>query len=143
MKTVYNYHAMIILHILYLCYIKIQMSMATRASLAVCYCGNHTREITCGSDGVYSLNYSCQNSCGKPLVCGNHSCEQLCHDGPCNPCKTAPEMVTTCNCGKVSLVLLKDNPPRTSCTDSIPSCGQVCGKVIDCGEKRIRFCLNF
>lgn len=106
---------------------------------AECYCGRNSREIVCGSDGVYSQNYSCQNVCGKPLACGNHTCAELCHHGDCKPCKTAPEVVTVCNCGKKALSQLENVVKRTACTDSIPSCGQVCGRVLNCGAK----CKNY
>jgi transcriptional repressor NF-X1 len=41
---------------------------------------------------------SCGQTCGKRLSCGNHSCDAVCHDGPCAPC---PVKVTSrCYCGK-------------------------------------------
>ena len=45
---------------------------------------NHIR---CSQEKV-----SCGKPCGRPLGCGFHPCEQLCHAGACAPC--------TANCGK-------------------------------------------
>ena len=103
--------------------------------LPECYCGEESREIVCGSDGVYSPNYSCKKVCGKDLTCGNHKCTQLCHSGPCPPCDTSPEVVKSCSCGKMPLYKLENVVPRTSCMDPLPLCDQICGKVLSCGTK--------
>lgn len=43
---------------------------------------------------------SVHNPAGKPLACGRHMCEKVCHAGPCGGCPF--EGVRTCPCGKVS-----------------------------------------
>ncbi|XP_067934473.1 transcriptional repressor NF-X1-like isoform X2 [Watersipora subatra] len=101
----------------------------------VCHCGTSQRQITCGSEGPYSEVYSCGKDCDRLLSCGKHNCTQPCHSGSCLPCKTSPEVVLNCNCGKVPLAALKDCEPRTSCTDSIPSCENICGKELNCGSQ--------
>ena len=98
-----------------------------------CHCGETSREIICGSAESRLDGYSCQKTCDKPLDCGNHTCPKPCHSGSCPPCATAPEVILTCNCGKTKLSEL--GVVRTSCLDEIPSCGHVCNRVLDCGEK--------
>ena len=43
-------------------------------------------------------NFSCGRKCEKKLGCGNHLCQDDCHDGPCRPC-TVTDLVK-CYCGK-------------------------------------------
>ena len=99
----------------------------------MCHCGSDQREVICGSEATRTLNYSCTKVCDKPLACGNHNCPLQCHSGDCPPCKTSPEVVKTCSCGKVSLDNMNGVLPRVSCMDAIPSCGQICGKSLSCG----------
>lgn len=61
-----------------------------------CYCGRESRSVPCGS--VKSSTYSCGQICGKPLDCGFHHCEKLCHEGECGPCPYKPPR--SCFCGK-------------------------------------------
>lgn len=44
-------------------------------------------------------------------------------------CKFAPERVKSCYCGKTTAESLS----RTSCTDPMPECDNVCGKLLQCG----------
>ena len=86
--------------------------------------------------------------CGKLLACGNHTCTKICHnnnennensllnligksreDNNCETCSLTPNIVKTCPCGKKNL----EENSRKSCLDSIPSCGQVCEKILSCG----------
>lgn len=41
--------------------------------------------------------------CGKALPCGNHTCEQVCHAGPCGDCPRSGKR--SCPCGKSSKFL--------------------------------------
>lgn len=90
-----------------------------------CRCGKASKKLPCGSG-----EYSCDAPCGKTQRCGVHSCTTTCHGGTCPPCDADPEIVFSCPCGK------KDLPPasRKACTDAIPTCGSVCGKVLLCGN---------
>ena len=95
-------------------------------------------------------SYSCQKSCGKLLACGYHACEQPCHAGPCGQCQLSPSLVTRCPCGKTPLEFLtvggkgeqgrgRENERyggRLSCVDPVPVCGQICEKILPCGQHR-------
>ena len=49
-----------------------------------CACGKTmVSNIRCSQEKV-----SCGKPCGRPLGCGFHPCEQLCHAGACAPCTT-------------------------------------------------------
>lgn len=50
----------------------------------LCACGKTmVGNIRCSSEKV-----SCGKPCGRPLGCGFHRCEQLCHGGACSGCTT-------------------------------------------------------
>ncbi|KAL3009726.1 hypothetical protein AAZX31_07G099700 [Glycine max] len=103
----------------------------------VCFCG---KRIDPPSD-LYLTPHSCGEPCGKPLQRevlvpgGNrddlcpHACVLQCHPGPCPPCKAfAPPRL--CPCGKKNIT--------TRCSDrqSVLTCGQCCGKLLECGRHR-------
>lgn len=67
------------------------------------------------------------------LECGHHECDMVCHAGDCKTCETLPEVVTSCPCGATPLTDLSTEI-RTSCTDPIPTCGQICNKPLGCGS---------
>ncbi|EME27889.1 transcriptional repressor NF-X1 [Galdieria sulphuraria] len=101
-----------------------------------CYCKSENSIFPC-----YLLNmdckgggFSCGRKCSQVLDCGNHHCEQICHPGPCESCKYLPCNWKTCACGKVSLEHLGNlvSAERHSCLDALPSCGQNCGKTLNC-----------
>ncbi|EFJ44757.1 hypothetical protein VOLCADRAFT_82592 [Volvox carteri f. nagariensis] len=87
-----------------------------------CRCGAEVRQLQCGD-----RNYQCARVCGKPLACGNHKCEKVCHTGACGSCPFSG--VRTCPCGKQTY-------EGMSCTDKVPSCGETCGKLLPCGIHR-------
>ncbi|CAN6877972.1 unnamed protein product, partial [Brassica oleracea] len=102
---------------------------------ATCFCKKKVETVICGDmnvkgelkveDGVYSCNLNC----GKPLGCGNHFCSEVCHPGPCGDCDLLPSRVKTCYCGKTRL----EEQTRQSCLDPIPSCSNLCSKLLPCG----------
>ncbi|KAL0425233.1 UNVERIFIED_CONTAM: NF-X1-type zinc finger protein NFXL1 [Sesamum radiatum] len=104
---------------------------------ASCFCKKKVEVILCGDmivkgevkgeDGVFS----CSLNCDKKLNCGNHVCHETCHPGPCGECELLPSKIKTCCCGKTSL-----NEDRQSCLDPIPTCLQICGKILPCGLHR-------
>ncbi|CAD2215925.1 NF-X1 type zinc finger/R3H domain containing protein, putative [Angomonas deanei] len=94
-------------------------------SVVKCVCGKEEREVRCGE------SFSCSNKCGKTLTCGNHKCQLTCHDGECPLCAFDPAVVATCPCGKVSI-----KSQRLSCLDPVPTCGNVCNKLLECGAHR-------
>ncbi|CAD6188192.1 unnamed protein product [Caenorhabditis auriculariae] len=100
----------------------------------VCYCGKENREVSCGNDPQTS--FSCKSPCRGTYSCGIHKCERRCHekwDNGCGDCPMSAAKVTHCPCGKKSLDELK--VVRSECTDAIPTCEAVCGKILECGSK--------
>ncbi|XP_010540682.1 PREDICTED: NF-X1-type zinc finger protein NFXL1-like [Tarenaya hassleriana] len=101
---------------------------------ASCFCKKKAEVVICGDmsikgvvkaeDGVFS----CSLTCGRLLGCGNHNCREMCHPGPCGDCDLLPSMIKTCYCGKTGL-----EEQRCSCLDPIPSCPNICGKLLPCG----------
>lgn len=61
--------------------------------------------------------------CDKPLSCGNHTCSEICHPDKCRPCILSQPR--NCPCGKTKYEL--------PCTEETPTCGDTCGKVLECG----------
>ncbi|XP_039126857.1 LOW QUALITY PROTEIN: NF-X1-type zinc finger protein NFXL1-like [Dioscorea cayenensis subsp. rotundata] len=104
---------------------------------ASCFCSKKSEVVLCGdmamkgevmdSDGFFS----CDSMCGKMLACENHDCRESCHPGPCGDCELLPEKINTCHCGKTPL-----SKERESCLDPIPTCSQVCSKLLPCGVHR-------
>lgn len=73
--------------------------------------------------------YCCNNVCNKPLDCGKHYCQKVCHLEPCEFCNLAPERVTVCCCGQTPLT-----EKRESCLDPVPTCDKICSKSLACGR---------
>ena len=96
-----------------------------------CGCQNPIEKSADCDVGVETF-FSCGNSCGKRLKCGNHFCGKICHaqNEDCERCERSPELVKTCPCGKSPL----EAGSRQSCLDPIPSCGQKCEKSLICGH---------
>eukprot|EP00039_Didymoeca_costata_P008368 m.111091 g.111091 ORF g.111091 m.111091 type:complete len:1111 (+) comp14054_c0_seq3:94-3426(+) len=106
----------------------------------LCYCGLKQIRAPCGSGvpdqshtGVMKKTFSCGSVCEKDLDCNLHICEKLCHMGDCKPCLKVPSRVTHCPCGKFLIAQL--GVKRRLCTDPIPTCGSLCGKLLPCGHK--------
>lgn len=116
-----------------------------RAEVQVrCYCGRDQLTVRCldveprrswladakGAEG--GGEFVGGASCGARervyYDCGVHWEEEACVPrGRAQPCKLAPEAVATCPCGKTLAAR------REKCTDPVPQCGQVCGKLMACG----------
>ncbi|XP_061340039.1 NF-X1-type zinc finger protein NFXL1-like [Gastrolobium bilobum] len=101
---------------------------------ASCFCSKMMEVILCGDmsvKGEFNVDdgvFSCGSNCGKKLSCGNHICSEICHPGSCGECELLPSRVKTCPCGRTRL-----EDERQSCLDAIPTCSQVCGKLLPCG----------
>lgn len=107
-----------------------------------CYCGKEEENRLCGS-GVEDITvygksdpryFSCKEVCQRLLQCGNHKCEKVCHAGECAPCMLSPSILSTCGCGRTPA------KHRTSCLDPIPTCNNVCGKIMKCGHTCVKDC---
>lgn len=99
----------------------------------VCYCKKQTREVDCIEENQGVLEFCCNDVCGHKLACGNHTCEEICHENECKPCQLTPDIVTQCPCGQTELSMDPDKKRKT-CTDPIPTCGKVCGRKLTCGQ---------
>lgn len=82
-----------------------------------CLCGNEIRLQPCESP-----KWQCNKVCRKPLRCGNHSCEIMCHEGPCPDCPNSGPR--TCPCSKKVMSL--------PCTETVMPCGDTCNKLLEC-----------
>ncbi|KAI8088944.1 uncharacterized protein BX664DRAFT_296375 [Halteromyces radiatus] len=106
-----------------------------------CYCGQSERNIRCGSGlAAFSIDgrvgyYACEKPCTSTYDCGVHRCGKQCH--PCTTLKTCPydpSLITTCPCGSSTIESLLDGASRKKCTDTIPTCGGICHKLLPCGH---------
>lgn len=107
-----------------------------------CYCGDEKKKIACLSidpkvcyekdnrENKFVGGVSCNNTIIEYYECGVHSEKLECQ--PLSPailkCKYDPENVKTCYCGKTPAEEL-----RSKCTDPMPECDQVCGRLLKCG----------
>ncbi|XP_022103118.1 NF-X1-type zinc finger protein NFXL1-like isoform X1 [Acanthaster planci] len=89
-----------------------------RNSKQSCLCGKMKTTRQCASP-----QWQCDSICGRQLSCGYHTCQQVCHSGPCGDCPNAGKR--QCPCGKTSFEL--------PCTETIPTCGDTCDKLLQCG----------
>ncbi|KAJ4489946.1 hypothetical protein J3R30DRAFT_3278404 [Lentinula aciculospora] len=79
-----------------------------------CACGKKTlSNIRCSLD---SEKVSCGIVCGKPLSCGGHKCDSLCHAGECGVC--------TSMCGKARKMCLPDIHPCTNLCHAPTGCDE-------------------
>eukprot|EP00735_Rhodelphis_limneticus_P011594 TRINITY_DN4715_c0_g1::TRINITY_DN4715_c0_g1_i1::g.21263::m.21263 TRINITY_DN4715_c0_g1::TRINITY_DN4715_c0_g1_i1::g.21263 ORF type:complete len:914 (+),score=165.85,sp/Q9SY59/NFXL1_ARATH/35.41/3e-128,zf-NF-X1/PF01422.12/4e+02,zf-NF-X1/PF01422.12/0.0098,zf-NF-X1/PF01422.12/0.00056,zf-NF-X1/PF01422.12/0.00064,zf-NF-X1/PF01422.12/0.031,zf-NF-X1/PF01422.12/1.5e+04,zf-NF-X1/PF01422.12/8.8e+03,zf-NF-X1/PF01422.12/1.8,zf-NF-X1/PF01422.12/4.9e-05,zf-NF-X1/PF01422.12/26,zf-NF-X1/PF01422.12/0.013,zf-NF-X1/P len=100
-----------------------------------CYCGRNKATRPCGEavrdrDEGSKGEFSCTETCGRLLDCGNHTCQEKCHAGPCAGCPTHPSRLRSCPCSRTWVPFQL----RKSCTDPIPVCTKTCGKKLEpCG----------
>ncbi|XP_052277513.1 NF-X1-type zinc finger protein NFXL1-like [Dreissena polymorpha] len=87
---------------------------------AKCHCGRAAPQMRRCS----ARAWVCGGVCGRKLACSQHTCQQSCHAGDCQPCP----MTSTqrCQCGKSSSV--------RPCASPAWSCDKVCGKRLSCGN---------
>ena len=81
-------------------------------------------------DGI-EAEHICTRPCGRPLKCGNHTCTDLCHKGPCASCKEAIFDDISCNCGRT--VLQAPLP----CGTRPPPCSFPCHRPKSCGHPQV------
>ncbi|CAL1287464.1 unnamed protein product [Larinioides sclopetarius] len=92
-----------------------------RQSKQKCQCGSRVSLRPC-----YSPKWQCDKVCSKPLDCGKHNCENICHEGSCPGCPNSGPR--SCPCGKKAVVL--------PCTEDVPTCGDTCNKLLECDLHR-------
>lgn len=81
-------------------------------------------------EGV-EAEHICTRPCGRMLKCGNHTCPELCHKGPCGNCREAIFDEISCNCGKTVL------QPPLPCGTGPPPCRFECDRPKNCGHLRV------
>ncbi|GLJ39714.1 hypothetical protein SUGI_0811910 [Cryptomeria japonica] len=107
---------------------------------ASCFCGKKENMMLCGDLEFHgelewkSGVYACENLCMKMLSCQKHNCSLGCHPGECKECDLLPEKLKTCPCGKTQIL-----NQRKSCLDPVPTCSEVCEKLLPCGKHK---CIN-
>ncbi|XP_017781549.1 PREDICTED: NF-X1-type zinc finger protein NFXL1 [Nicrophorus vespilloides] len=90
----------------------------SKKSVQKCVCGSTQKLRDCSTPV-----WQCEKVCRKDLKCGFHKCDEICHTGVCGSCKLSE--IRTCPCGKSNYQL--------PCTEDTPTCGDTCGKVLECG----------
>jgi transcriptional repressor NF-X1 len=67
--------------------------------------------------------------------CGEHQCQKDCHPQDLDPahCPLSPDVVLTCPCTKHTVQEILGHP-RETCTDPIPTCKDLCSKMLPCGH---------
>ncbi|XP_012946753.1 transcriptional repressor NF-X1 [Aplysia californica] len=90
-----------------------------------CDCGQDRKHIRCST----AQAYQCDKVCKKPLNCSEHTCDQICHTGPCAPCSVSKQQ--ECFCTKTSRTVLcgTENFKMVSF-----SCEKPCGRTLSCGN---------
>ena len=99
-----------------------------------CYCNRSTIQLKCGESDTN--NKSCGMICNKQLRCYlDHSCNDLCHSGPCNVCMELVKQSCYCNkhTGIVRPCGLADSINQTNNILQY-NCGEQCNKLLDCGN---------
>lgn len=84
----------------------------------VCFCGNEKKNVRCSA-----AKWSCGQKCNKLLSCKSHKCENICHDGECDPCSYTSIQPCQCAASKV----------KRPCNDPIWQCEKMCNKNYSCG----------
>lgn len=82
-------------------------------------------------DENIEAEHICTRMCGRPLKCGNHDCQDLCHKGPCSSCREAIFDDLACNCGRT--VLQAPLP----CGSQPPPCNFACRRPTTCGHPQV------
>ena len=82
-------------------------------------------------DEGFEAEHICTRTCGRRLKCGNHTCPELCHKGPCGSCREAIFDEISCHCGKTLL------QPPLPCGTTSPPCRFDCERTKTCGHPRV------
>lgn len=93
-----------------------------------CECGRTRHTVRCGQ----AVSVHCSNPCENVLNCGQHQCAELCHGGPCQPCRIILKQV--CYCGSSSRDVLCGTDVGKSDGFGDFGCLKICGKDLKCGS---------
>ncbi|XP_053716490.1 transcriptional repressor NF-X1 [Synchiropus splendidus] len=95
-----------------------------------CVCGKISQPVRCGQSTVLR----CENVCSTLLNCGKHTCTEVCHSGPCQPCQLQVQQV--CFCGVTTREVLCDEGKNEVEGSGQFSCEHLCGKMLNCETHR-------
>nr|XP_055063483.1 transcriptional repressor NF-X1 [Misgurnus anguillicaudatus] len=95
-----------------------------------CICGRMSKPVRCSQTGPLL----CQEVCGALLNCAQHSCAQVCHSGPCQPCQLRVQQV--CFCGVAFRDVACGTDHASFDGSGYFSCCKPCGKMLDCQSHR-------
>lgn len=95
-----------------------------------CTCGKTSQQVRCSQ----TVAIRCEQVCGAKLTCGEHSCDQVCHSGPCPPCQLRVQQV--CFCGVVHRDVSCGTDKEHFDGSGHFSCQKPCGKMLDCQNHR-------
>ena len=103
-----------------------------------CYCGKTSATRKC-VDTNHDSGWSCGQVCGDLMPCGEHTCQQPCHEGLCGACIVPSEC--RCYCGKVKQVMTccERADSKASANDEEEwtgtfDCKNGCLREYDCGK---------
>ncbi|GMH03932.1 hypothetical protein Nepgr_005771 [Nepenthes gracilis] len=98
----------------------------------VCPCGKDVITTKC-SDRKSLV--TCGQRCDKLLECGRHHCQQICHLGPCEPCKVLVNASCFCR-KKIEIILCGDMIVKgdVEVENGLFPCSSTCGKKLGCGN---------
>ena len=82
-------------------------------------------------DEGFEAEHICTRLCGRSLKCGNHTCQELCHKGPCGSCREAIFDDISCHCGRT--VLQSPLP----CGTKPPPCRFECERPKACAHPQV------
>lgn len=99
-------------------------------------CNRHRCTTVCceAKDARLHEAHLCIQLCGKPLLCGEHTCEEFCHIGTCPPCRVVRRHPLTCGCGDAVI------EPPIPCGTQAPFCPNTCGAEMSCGHRCPALC---
>uniref|UniRef100_A0A672S3A6 Transcriptional repressor NF-X1 n=1 Tax=Sinocyclocheilus grahami TaxID=75366 RepID=A0A672S3A6_SINGR len=117
-----------------------------------CICGRMRKQVRCSQTGPLL----CEDVCGALLNCSEHFCAQVCHSGPCQPCRlrVQQDSVHLCeklchedSCGPCSLTSsikcrCGSNSKEVPCAaiqteqDMVFTCEKRCNKKRSCGRHK-------
>ncbi|KAJ1666634.1 FKBP12-associated protein [Coemansia sp. RSA 1646] len=72
--------------------------------------------------------HQCTLVCNRLLRCKMHNCTELCHRGPCPPCRNTSFDELSCACGRTRIL------PPIPCGTTLPPCRYPCQRTRSCGH---------
>uniref|UniRef100_A0A671LQ03 Transcriptional repressor NF-X1 n=1 Tax=Sinocyclocheilus anshuiensis TaxID=1608454 RepID=A0A671LQ03_9TELE len=95
-----------------------------------CICGRMRKQVRCSQTGPLL----CEDVCGALLNCSEHFCAQVCHSGPCQPCRLRVQQA--CFCGVAFREAACGTDREKFDGSGYFSCCMPCGKMLDCQSHR-------